>query len=86
MLQIYFCHETPPLWIVGVQDDFLIMVGGGTLLSDAAPRSVQIPYCTTASTKMCQKQNNQHPSNGVSPLAGLLEAKSLLNAIKQEGN
>lgn len=85
MLQIYFCHETPPLWFAGVKDDFLIMVGGGTLLSDAAPRSVQNPYYTTASTKMCQKQNNQHPSNDVSRVAGLLEAKSLLNTIKQEG-
>lgn len=67
----------------GIQDDFLIMVGGGTLLS--APRSALILYCTTASTKMCQKHVNQPPSNDLSPLPGLLEAKSLLSSIKQEG-
>lgn len=72
--------------MAGVQDDFLIMVSGGTLLSDAAPRSVVILYWMTALTTMCQKHGNLHPSNDLSPLPVLLEAKSLLNSIKQEGN
>lgn len=39
-----------------------------------------------ASTEMHQKRDNEHPSHDLSFLPGLLEAKSLLNAIKQEGN
>lgn len=77
--------------IIGVQHDFLIMDGSVTLLSHVASRSVLIICYTTILLITTFKKTNKtkHPTNyqydGWSPL-GLLEAKSMLKSIKQEGN
>lgn len=86
MTQTYFllfCHDCLDVWIVGVQDDFVIIHGGGTMLPNVAPRSV-LSICFT--TAIMSKKNiaiNIH--HDLYPLPGLLEAKSLLNAVRQEG-
>lgn len=63
--KLCYCHETFPLLVAGVQDGFLTVDGGGSLLSDVAPGSALTLSFSIVSTLTCQKHNNQH---GSSPL------------------
>lgn len=71
-------------WIIGVQDDFLIMDGRLSLLSNVASRSV-LTICYTDHILYNSYKPNSHQYHDVCSLPGLLEAKSMLKSIKQEG-
>lgn len=70
--------------ITEVQDDFFIVLGGGTLLSCVSPRSALLLLLHNVTGSPLKNNQNQHPQIIFHPLSGLLEAKSLLNVIKQE--
>lgn len=70
--------------ITEVQDDFFIVLGGGTLLSYVSPRSALLLLLHNVTGSPLKNNQNQHPQIIFHPLSGLLEAKSLLNVIKQE--
>lgn len=70
--------------ITEVQDDFFIVYGGGTLLSCVSSRSALLLLLHNVTVSTLKNNQNQHPQMIFHPLSGLLEAKSLLNVIKQE--
>lgn len=74
-----------PVSLSRLQDDFLVVGGGATLLSDVASRSVLNYWVSLFFKETPQDNLTLEPDLLCSLFAGLLEAKSLLNIMKQEG-